>query len=75
MSQTTTLSVKVPVKFAKEFRQFCEENFIQIGKFTEYALSEMMEDYYFGRKAQQVLSEDQGNIVSHKDYFKGDDEC
>lgn len=67
---STTLSVKVPVKFAKEFRKFCEKYFLQIGKFTEHALTEMMEDYHFGTKAQKTLSQHDGKKVSHKIYFK-----
>lgn len=66
---TTTLSVKVPAKFAKEFRKFCETHFLQVGKFTEHALSEMMEDYYFGTKAQNILSQHQGKKIPHKKYF------
>jgi predicted DNA-binding protein len=51
----TALSIKVSGSFSKRFRQFCEDNCLQIGKFTEAALEEVMEDYYFGRKAQQRL--------------------
>ena len=66
---STTLSVKVAAKFAKKFRRFCEKNFLQVGKFTEHALSEMMEDYHFGTKAQKVLSQNDGSMVSHEEYF------
>jgi hypothetical protein len=51
----TSLSIKVSGSFSKRFRQFCEDNCLQIGRFTQAALEEVMEDYYFGRKAQQVL--------------------
>ena len=67
---SSTLSVKVRKKFAMDFRKFCEAHFLQVGKFTEYALSEMMEDYHFGSKAQKVLSRDQEKKVSHEEYFK-----
>jgi hypothetical protein len=67
---TTTLSVKVPAKFAKEFRKFCETHFLQVGKFTEHALGEMMEDFHFGTKAQNILSQHQGQKISHSKYFK-----
>lgn len=69
-ANSSTLSVKVPKKFAAAFRSFCDAHFLQIGKFTEYALSEMMEDYHFGRKAQKVLSEDDGRRIRHREYFK-----
>jgi len=67
---STTFSVKVPQKFAKEFRKFCERHFLQVGKFTEHALTEMMEDYHFGAKAQKALTLHEGKKVSHKVYFK-----
>jgi hypothetical protein len=51
----TALSIKVSDKFSKRFRQFCEDNCLQIGRFTEAALEEVMEDYHFGKKAQRVL--------------------
>ena len=52
---TTTLSVKVSASFAKKYRAFCEANCLAVGKFTEAALLEIMEDHYFGLKAQRVL--------------------
>lgn len=67
---TTTLSVKVSKGFAANFRKFCEAHFLQVGRFTEHALTEMMEDFYFGSKAQRVLSADKGKVVRHKDAFK-----
>ena len=67
---TTTLSVKVEEKFAREFRRFCESHFLQVGKFTEHALREVMEDYHFGTKAQKVLSLHGGKKIDHEDYFE-----
>ncbi|HXV63055.1 MAG TPA: hypothetical protein VEK15_20310 [Vicinamibacteria bacterium] len=66
---TTTLSVKVDPKFAKEFREFCETHFLQVGKFTEHALREVMEDFYFGTKAQRVLSQQAVAPIRHQSYF------
>ena len=66
----TTLSVKVDEKFAEEFRKFCETHFLQVGKFTEHALREVMEDYHFGAKAQRVLGLHRGKKISHEDYFE-----
>ncbi len=68
--ESQTLSVKVNKKFASQFRKFCESHFVQIGKFTEYALAEMMEDYHFGLKAQGILSRDDLKPIPHKKYFK-----
>jgi hypothetical protein len=65
----TTLSVKVDSKFAKEFRDFCEAHFLQVGKFAENALREVMEDFYFGTKAQRVLSQQTDKPVRHESYF------
>ena len=61
---TTTLSVKVDAKFAREFRAFCEAHFLQAGKFAEHALREVMEDFYFGTKAQRILSQHSGRHQS-----------
>ena len=69
MGKKTTLSVKVDDEFAREFRQFCEDHFLQVGKFAEHALREVMEDYYFGTKAQAILSQTQGGLVAHDKYF------
>ena len=66
---TTTLSVKVDPKFAREFRDFCEAHFLQVGKFAEHALREVMEDFYFGTKAQRILSQHSGKPVRHEAYF------
>jgi hypothetical protein len=66
MSAATTLSVKVSGAFAKKYRAFCEANCLQLGKFTEHALSELMEDYYFGVKAQRVLSASSGLVTNHR---------
>ncbi len=66
---TTTLSVKVDPKFAREFRDFCEAHFLQVGKFAEHALREVMEDFYFGTKAQRVLSQHTAKPVRHEAYF------
>ena len=65
----TTLSVKVDSKFAREFRDFCEAHFLQVGKFAEHALREVMEDFYFGTKAQRVLSQHTDQPVPHEAYF------
>ena len=70
---STTLSVKVSEEFAKHYRSFCEENCLQIGRFTERALLEAMEDHYFGRKAQAVLSRATGKPVPHGEAFGEDD--
>ena len=70
MGKTTTLSVKVDEKFARSFRRFCEDHFLQVGKFAEHALKEVMEDYHFGTKAQQVLSQHSGEPISHEAYFR-----
>ena len=66
---TTTLSVKVDAKFAREFRDFCQAHFLQVGKFAEHALREVMEDFYFGTKAQRILSQHSGKPVRHEAYF------
>jgi hypothetical protein len=68
-----TLSVKVSDDFAKQYRSFCEENCLQIGRFTERVLLEAMEDHYFGRKAQSVLSRTTGTPVPHEEAFGKDD--
>lgn len=66
----TTFSIKVGSRFAREFRAFCEAHCLQVGKFTEKALREIMEDYYFGRKAQAALSRSEGKTVSHDAFLK-----
>jgi len=62
--RSTALSIKVSESFAKRFRRYCEENFLQVGKFTEAALEEVMEDHYFGRKAQRVLAQSRGKATT-----------
>ncbi len=66
----TTFSVKVGSQFAKDFRAFCEAHCLQVGKFTERALREIMEDYYFGQKAQAVLGRSEGRTISHEAFLK-----
>jgi hypothetical protein len=61
----TTFSIKVSARFAKEFRSFCEGHCLQVGKFTERALREIMEDHYFGEKAQEILSRSSGKGIPH----------
>jgi hypothetical protein len=68
--RTTTLSIKTTAAFAKKYRAFCDQHALQIGKFSEQMLSELMEDYYFGTKAQRVLSQTSGSITKHEAYFK-----
>jgi hypothetical protein len=65
----TTLSVKVDPKFAREFRDFCEAHCLQEGKFAEHAPREVMEDFYFGTKAQRVLSQHTDEPIRHEAYF------
>lgn len=66
---TTTLSVKVSSTFAKKYRAFCEAHCLQVGKFTEQTLTETMEDYHFGLKAQRTLSRSPRDSVEHTEYF------
>lgn len=54
--QRTTMSLKVSKRFLIEFRKFCDTRALSIGKFTEMQLTEIMEDYHFGLKAEQVLA-------------------
>jgi hypothetical protein len=54
--ERTTMSLKVSKSFLSEFRKFCEAHALSIGKFTEMQLTEVMEDYHFGLKAEQVLA-------------------
>ena len=68
--ETTTLAVKVSQKFARQYRDFCDEHALQVGKFTEQALSELMADYHFGRKAQRVLSATTGAAMPHEKAFR-----
>jgi hypothetical protein len=69
MAASATLAVKVSEEFARKYRSFCESHFLQVGKFTEQALLEVMEDYHFGQKAQAVLSRTSGEEVDHRKYF------
>lgn len=64
----TTFSIKVDSRFARAFRAFCEAHCLQVGKFAERALREVMEDYYFGQKAQAVLSRTEGKTISHAEF-------
>ena len=66
---SATLTVKVSGQFARRYRSFCESHFLQVGKFTEQALLEVMEDYHFGLNAQRVLSSTSGDALDHRDYF------
>lgn len=66
----TTFSIKVDTRFAKRYRTFCSAHCLQVGKFTEQSLREIMEDCYFGEKAQRVLSRSRGKTVSHADFIK-----
>ena len=68
--ETRTLAVKVSGEFAKKYREFCDAHALQIGKFTEQALLEVMEDYHFGLKAQRVLSATSGRAVAHARAFR-----
>lgn len=61
--------MKVSEEFAKKYRRFCESHFLQVGKFTEQALMEIMDDYHFGLEAQAVLSRTSGETVEHDAYF------
>jgi hypothetical protein len=70
MRASTTLAVKVSKDFADRYRGFCETHFLQVGRFTEQALREVMEDYYFGLKAQRTLSRTSGEAVEHRTYFR-----
>jgi hypothetical protein len=54
--ERTTMSLKVSKTFLAKFRKFCDAHALSIGKFTEMQLTEIMEDYYFGLKAEQVLA-------------------
>jgi hypothetical protein len=67
--ETTTLAVKVSRQFARKYREFCEAHALQVGKFTEQALSELMEDFHFGMKAQRVLSASAGHAIPHGEAF------
>jgi hypothetical protein len=68
--ETTTLAVKVSRQFARQYREFCDTHALQVGRFTERALSEMMEDFHFGTKAQRVLSRSSGQTVLHEAAFR-----
>ena len=62
---TTTLSVKVSGVFATKYRKFCDTHCLQIGKFTEQALIEIMEDHHFGLKAQAAISRSTQPAITH----------
>ena len=61
------MSIKVSSSFASRFREFCDANALSIGKFAEQQLAEVMEDFYFGSKAQRVLSAGDTRRKSLKD--------
>ncbi|HEY3353293.1 MAG TPA: hypothetical protein VGQ83_08605 [Polyangia bacterium] len=67
---TATLAVKVSADFARTYREFCEAHSLQLGRFTEQALAEVMEDHYFGLKAQRVLSLTSGQTIPHEKAFR-----
>lgn len=54
--ERTTLSIKVSRPFVERFRSFCDANAFSVGRFAEQQLTEIMEDYHFGRQAQRTLS-------------------
>ena len=66
----TTFSIKVGSRFVKEYRAFCETHCFQVGKFTEKALREFMEDFHFGEKALGVLARSSGKTVSHDEFSR-----
>ena len=70
-TRSTTLAVKVSRAFARKYRDYCDVHALQVGKFTEQALSEVMEDFHFGMKAQRVLSTSTGGAVPHAKAFRG----
>ena len=65
--ERTTMSLKVSKKFVNDFRDFCEAHALSIGKFTELQLTEIMEDYHFGSRAQNILSRGDSRRKSLKD--------
>jgi hypothetical protein len=69
-TDTTTLAVKVSSEFARRYREFCDAHALQVGKFTEKALTELMEDFHFGTKAQRVLSASPGRATPHAKAFR-----
>ena len=50
------MSLKVSKPFVDRFREFCDANAFAVGKFVEQQLSDLMEDFHFGRQAQRTLS-------------------
>ncbi len=70
MPASATLAVKVSEEFARKYRAFCETHTLQVGRFTEQALLEIMEDYHFGLEAQRVLSRASPDAVDHRDAFR-----
>lgn len=65
----TTLAVKVSEEFARKYREFCDTHSLQVGKFTERALTALMEDFHFGMKAQRILSATSGQTTAHEKAF------
>ena len=61
------MSVKVSKSFLNNFRKFCDDHALSIGRFAEMQLTEVMEDYHFGSMAQRVLSEGDSRRKSLKD--------
>lgn len=64
------MSLKVSQSFLREFRKFCEAHALSIGKFTEMQLTEVMEDYHFGLKAEQVLAKGDSRRKSLSDLVR-----
>lgn len=65
--ERTTFSIKVSRAFAEQFRQFCDTNAFSVGKFLERKLTDVMEDFHFGARAQRVLSRGDTRRVGPKD--------
>jgi hypothetical protein len=68
--ERTTMSLKVSRGFLDEFRKFCDAHALSIGKFTEMQLTEVMEDYHFGSRAQRVLSKGDSRRKTLKDLLR-----
>ncbi len=64
------MSLKVSKSFLTEFRKFCDAHALSIGKFTEMQLTEIMEDYHFGLKAEQVLVKGDSRRKSLRDVVR-----
>lgn len=68
--ERTTLSLKVSRPFVARFREFCDANAFSVGKFAEQQLTEVMEDFHFGRQAQRTLSSGDSRRAGLKDLPK-----